>query len=299
MVISGRIIRLILLPVAVYLTACTAQLREATFLAQSEDIEAIDQSTLHAWQQKFPDKELTKISLKAAELQTSEKALVEKAGESTILNGLYLDNPHSTELIFFIQGNGMKISTGGINAIEQLASLGKDIVVFDHRGLGTSSGHATIAALESDALLEFNYIKDELNPSKIYLHGYSLGSFIATKIAEKTQIDALVLQGSATNVDDWIDEITPWYTRPFLTIEIDPAFHTVDNKKTLQANYTGPLLIIAGQDDKQAPPELSQQLFEASNSVNKQLIIVKDAGHSGMLKEPSTMQDYLAFINSI
>lgn len=299
MYISRHKIRLIILPLALYLTACTAQLREATFLAQSEDIEAIEQETLHIWQQKFPNKKLTEIRLEALNFQSSERTSVSLKKESITLKGLYLDNPLSNELIFFIQGNGMKISTGGIHAIEQLAALGKDIVIFDHRGLGASNGQATIAALESDALLEFNYIKDELNPSKIYLHGYSLGSFIATKVAEKTQIDALVLQGSATNVDDWIDEITPWYTRLFLTIQIDPAFHSVDNKKTLQAKYVGPLLIIAGQNDKQAPPELSQQLFEASKSLNKQLIIVKDVGHSGMLKEQSTMQEYSKFLNAI
>ena len=39
--------------------------------------------------------------------------------------------------------------------------------------------------------------------------GYSLGSFIAAHLVKEQAVKALVLQGSATNVDDWVDAKTP------------------------------------------------------------------------------------------
>jgi hypothetical protein len=45
---------------------------------------------------------------------------------SAILNGLFLDNPKSEELIFLIQGNGMTIAKGGIGMLKTLSALEKD-----------------------------------------------------------------------------------------------------------------------------------------------------------------------------
>lgn len=118
-------------------------------------------------------------------------------------------------------------------------------------------------------------------------------------LVEEASVNALILQGSATNVDDWISHVTPWYTKPFLTIQVDPAFHSVDNRATLSQHYAGPLLIIAGENDKQAPPALSEHLFDASQSQQKKLIIVKDADHSGMFKNDTTVESYQAFLDAI
>lgn len=157
----------------------------------------------------------------------------------------------------------------------------------------------TIAALKRDAKEQLVFVKGKFSPQKLYLHGYSLGSFIATALVEEASVNALILQGSATNVDDWISHVTPWYTKPFLTIQVDPAFHSVDNRATLSQHYAGPLLIIAGENDKQAPPALSEHLFDASQSQQKKLIIVKDADHSGMFKNDTTVESYQAFLDAI
>ncbi|MBU3021616.1 alpha/beta hydrolase [Aestuariibacter sp. A3R04] len=275
----------ILMCACTVLSACTAQLKEATFLAQDNNTETIAAQTWHEWQTAFPKAKLQKLGFVAS--------------DGTKLNGLYLDNADSEELIFFIQGNGMKLSNSGIKAVERLSPLGKDIIMFDHRGLGTSQGSATIAALKRDAKEQLMFVKTKFSPQKLYLHGYSLGSFIATALVEEASVDALILQGSATNVDDWISHVTPWYTKPFLTIQIDPAFHAVDNLAILSQHYTGPLLIIAGENDKQAPPALSKHLFDASQSQQKELIVVKDADHSGMFKDNATVQSYQAFLDAI
>ena len=91
----------------------------------------------------------------------------------------------------------------------------------------------------------------------------------------------------------------PWYTKLFLTIEIDEVFNTVDNEVVVSNYYSGPLLIIGAENDQQVPVELSTSLYNASKSANKKLMIVKGADHSSMLNKPEEIAIYKQFINSI
>lgn len=279
-----RKLMIIILLIGVF--SCTATLKEDQFITQSNVVELYDQNSVDNWQQQFPKHQLKTLSLTTA-------------NNDAKLAGLYLDNPQSSGLIFVIQGNGMQVKDGGIAMLKSLAPLGLDIVIFDRRGLGASSGKATIMNLASDANEQYHYIKSALKPNKVIVHGYSLGSFIATQLAKQHSIDALVLQGSATNVDDWIAAKTPWYMSPFLTVNMDPAFHLANNQVIVEQQYQKPLLIIAGENDQQVPVCLSQKLFNASKSANKKLIIVKGADHGDMFKAPATTESYTEFLKSI
>lgn len=279
-----RKLMIIILLIGVF--SCTAILKEDQFITQSNVVELYDQNSVDNWQQQFPKHQLKTLSLTTA-------------NNDAKLAGLYLDNPQSSGLIFVIQGNGMQVKDGGIAMLKSLAPLGLDIVIFDRRGLGASSGKATIMNLASDANEQYHYIKSALKPNKVIVHGYSLGSFIATQLAKQHSIDALVLQGSATNVDDWIAAKTPWYMSPFLTVNMDPAFHLANNQVIVEQQYQKPLLIIAGEEDQEVPVSLSQKLFNASKSANKKLIIVKGADHGSMFKAPATTDIYIEFLKSI
>mgnify|MGYP000367010116 CR=1 FL=1 len=268
------------------LLGCSGHIRENSFITQDKVVTNYQALELERWQNFFVDHKLEQLSL------ITQNDKVE-------LKGLFLDYPNSQDVIFYIPGNGMKVSNGGIEALKTLAKLEKDIVIFDRRGLGASNGKATIAKLIDDSVEELQFIKNKLNAEAIIVHGYSLGSFVAGQLAKHKQVDALILQGSATNVDDWIAKKTPWYTKPFLTIEVDEAFKTVDNKIVVSEFYHGPLLIIAGEKDQQVPVELSTALYKASKSTNKKLMIVADADHGTMLDEPKEVELYKQFLKSI
>ena len=268
------------------LFSCTATLEENKFIAQSKEVNLYDNETVNDWKKQFPEHELNTISLKTAD-------------ESAQLEGLYLDNPKSNTLLFLIQGNGMEVKKGGIDMLHSLALLPVDILIFDRRGVGASSGEATFNNLISDINEQFHFIKSKFKSDKDIVHGYSFGSFIAAQLAKSQNIDALVLQGTATNVDDWIEAKTPWYVQPFLTVNIDPVFHLVDNQVVVAEQYQNPLLIIAGEKDQQVPAELSQQLYNASQSKNKKLIIVEGANHGDMFKDPATTATYIEFLATL
>ena len=267
------------------LIGCSGHIRESSFIAQDEVVTNYQELELTAWQSAFTHHKLEQLSLVSQ-------------NDNVVLKGILLDSPKSQDVIFYIPGNGMKVSRGGIKALKTLAKLEKDIVIFDRRGLGASNGIATLSNLVDDSVLAFQFIKNKLKAKSIVVHGYSLGSFIAAQLAKKEVVAALVLQGSATNVDDWIDKKIPWYTKPFLTIEVDEAFRAVDNERVVADYYRGPLLIIGGENDQQVPAELSQLLYNASKSVNKKLMIVDNADHGSMLDSPEEIALYKQFLDA-
>jgi len=114
------------------------------------------------------------------------------------------------------------------------------------------------------------------------------------------EVNALVLQGSATNIDAWSDEVMPWYIRSLVEIDLglEEYMSQIDNKIVVADFYHGPLFIIGGEDDIVVPAVLSEQLFNASKSENKKLMLVENAGHREMLKSPNEINSYKAFLAS-
>ena len=272
--------------IAIALGGCTATIKESRFIQQDDKVESYTDSLLADLDKRTPNHQVKQITMN-----------VQKDGLT--LNGLHLDKPNTHNAILYIPGNGMSVEKASKKALTELAQYNSDIVIFDRRGLGANGGKATIANLISDANLSYDYTKNTLNADKVIVHGYSLGSFVAAQIAKSKPIDGLVMQGSATNVDDWIDEAMPWYSKIFVNVEVDDAFYTVDNIKVVSENYNGPLLIIGGGKDKQTPAVLSQKLFNASTSQNKQLVIAEEANHGQMFDNKKVQTAYNRFISAL
>ena len=266
-------------------SACTMRISEDTFIASDKQPVAFTAEFTQELQQAMPNHLITQLSVEAS--------------DQAKLNGFFIDNPNSNTTLVFYQGNGMKIQPHCLATLTILSALDTDILVMDRRGLGASEGQPRIKNIITDAQQQLDYLQQQYQPEKVILHGYSLGSFIAADLARNNKIDALVLHGSATNADDWVDEKTPWYMAPFMSLEMPEDFRKADNKQVVAKYYQGPLLVIAAENDEEVPPELSEKLFSASHSANKQLIMVPDADHGSMLENANTMNRYQAFLKGL
>lgn len=275
-----------LLTFTITLTACSTHITERNFLIQDNAVIPFTDDEQQQWQQHFTEHKLHFI-------QTTTR------DQQAVLHGLYLDHPESEQVILFIPGNGMKISTGGIQVLQYLKTLKTDIAIFDARGLGASNGQATVQRLTEDASSQLLFIQQQFSPSSIVLHGYSLGGFIAAQVAAQHNVDALVLQGTATDANEWIATRIPWYSKPFVRVSIDPAITSADNRKIVAEQYHNPLLIIAAKKDEQVSPELSRALFDASQSPQKDYLLIQDAGHTSMFRQPAFSEGYQQFLQAL
>lgn len=247
----------------------------------------------------MPDKAVTarNIDTIAPGYRIQELALT--AADGTRLYGQLLQHPGARQTVLYFGGNNFRLQQSSRYMLEHYSKLGVNLVLVDHRGYGSSEGEPTIETLFSDALNTFDRVKQEIPNQPIIVHGFSLGSFIAGHVGKRRPVDALILEGSATNADDWADAITPWFAKPFVNVEIESKLKVIDNKNNL-TEFRAPLLIVVGENDKQTPPALAKKLFaEATQARYRDYLEVDDLGHFSALRNPAFAKAFTALQNQL
>jgi len=211
--------------------------------------------------------------------------------------GLWIKQPDSNAVIIYFSGNSMRIKEQYAEFLPHLLALNTDVVWLDHRGIGSSEGEPTMENLLSDGIATYNYVLQNTN-KKVILHGLSLGSFIAGKIAQHENVKGLILEASATNANDWINGMIPWYAEPIYSINIEEQLKTAGNESVVQV-YANPLFVLVGEEDEVTPAELSKKLYELSISKNKNIYIAKGLKHGNALKSEETKTLLRQFIQTI
>jgi pimeloyl-ACP methyl ester carboxylesterase len=208
--------------------------------------------------------------------------------------GIYFSSPKSTATVLYFGGNEFRIDRESQSIIESLAKVPVDIVIFDYRGYGRSDGTPTAKLLQSDSLDLFRFVKGKTK-NKIVVYGLSLGSYIAANVANHENVDGLVLEGVSTNVKDWATQLVPWYAKPFVDINIQQTLLGIDNVKALK-DYTGPLLVLAGQSDELVPVGLQKSLWEQATTAKKDFHAFPKYGHKGLIQSedfPKVLKRFL------
>nr|WP_301288480.1 alpha/beta fold hydrolase [Natronospira proteinivora] len=182
--------------------------------------------------------------------------------------------------------------------VSNFSAMGLNVYYFDRRGQGRNAGSAGIDTAFEDAKAVYEYVRAQVD-GPLILHGLSLGGFEAASLSAEADIDALVLEATATNVDDFVEHARlPWFARPFIRLEVDEALRGFDNRDHL-ADYDGPLLLLSGEDDRQTAPVLMEKLYEASPSEPRRLVLVEDAHHNNIMSQSQTREAYRAFLMEI
>lgn len=221
------------------------------------------------------------------------------AADGTRLSAVRLRQPGARTTILYFGGNGYTIARFGAWTASVFAPLGVDLMIVDHRGYGRSEGTPTQANLEADGVAAFDYLARDLgvDPATIVVHGQSLGSFIAGRVAAERPAGGVVLESSATTTEDWVAANLRGARRMIVRAEIDPALRGRGNLANM-ARIEEPLLLLVGAADRTTPPSLSQALYAASPLPpgRKTLAIVPGAGHNDVLVRPEAIAAYRAFL---
>ena len=211
------------------------------------------------------------------------------APDGVRLNAVLLRQPGARGTILYFGGNGFTIGRYGGYVAEVFAPLGVDVLIVDHRGYGRSEGAPTQANLEADGVVAFDYLTGTLGvaPSRIVVHGQSLGSFIAGHVAAERPAAGVVLESSATTTEDWVNANLRGVKRAFVRARIDPSLQGRGNLANM-ARIEEPLLLLVGGADRTTPPILSQRLYAASPlpPERKTLLIAPGANHVNTLRQP-------------
>lgn len=179
--------------------------------------------------------------------------------DGEMLYGWYLRAPNPIASAVFCHGNTGNLTTVG-ELMPHLLDAGFNILLFDYRGFGRSTGIASIGGVIADGVTASRF-HDSIRPKELpsILYGYSLGGAIAAQIIRQHRFDGLILQSTFTSLPD-IARAT-WPRLP-LHLFAGDFFDTLSVIKTLHV----PLLILHGSADEVCPSWMARQLHDASTA---------------------------------
>ncbi len=182
-------------------------------------------------------------------LETSDGARVE--------SWLFLPAGASAEAkvpaVIFFHGNSDYIETK-LEYADFYTSRGFACLMVEYRGYRRSTGDPSEATLAADADAFFDWLaaRPEVDPTRIVVHGHSLGAAIAAGLATRRPVRALVMVSAFRN-------LPALFGRYHLPGAL--ARDRFDNERAVVA-YGGPILLVHGEADEIVPVRQGRRLAE-------------------------------------
>ena len=174
----------------------------------------------------------------------------------------------------FCHGNTGNLTISA-DVIPHLLDAGINVLFFDYRGFGKSSGTPSLDGVIADGITAARY-HDRIRPKDVpsILYGFSLGGAVAAQVIRRHPFDGLILQSTFTDLPSVTRVLYPKWP---LHLVAGKLFDTLSVIKSLQV----PLLIIHGQADEVIPCEMAHQLHAAC-SAEKRIHLIDGGLHKDL-----------------
>ena len=216
-------------------------------------------------------------------------------GES--LDAWFLERDDAAATLVYFGGNNFLMVTSRA-LIESYRQIPVNILLFDYRGYGRSSGEPTVSGVMADTRAAYQYARNEAPDLQevIYVHGHSMGSFLSAMITEEEEVSGYILESPITEVNQWTRRLIPWIARPFIRFNIDDPIKEQSNLERV-SRISVPLLIMGGSNDEVTPFRMAEDLYEASVSSQKRLVKITGGTHNDLPKSVeyrNALRDYFS-----
>lgn len=215
------------------------------------------------------------------------------------INSWILEYEQPRATILYLGGNGF-LMVKSKPLIDMFSQLSVNVVFIDYRGYGKSSGEPTVEGVQKDAEVAYKLareISDDTNTNLI-VHGHSMGSFLASHIADTREVSGYILESPISEVTSWTNGLVPWLLRPFIRFNIDETVAVQNNLERVK-RIDKPLLIVGGDSDDITPFKMSEELFENAISTQKELIKIEGGNHNNLPLSRHYFVAFNEFINSL
>ena len=176
-------------------------------------------------------------------------------------------------MTLYFHGNAGNIS----HRIEHIAAIraaGSHLLMIDYRGYGKSEGSPSEEGIYRDADAAYRYLRDQgYEPSRIVLHGESLGTAVAVDLAARQPCAGVVLEAPFPSAS-----AVARYVLPVLGPLVARGLETGNKIRNVRA----PVFVIHGDNDEVIPYELGREVFEAANEP-KQLWTLEGSHHNDIV----------------
>ena len=191
------------------------------------------------------------------------------------------DSDSPDAVVIFCHGNGERAEEW-LNQFRQLRAAGLGVLVLEYPGYGVAPGAPTEASLTAAAVAAFDWVRSTpvLADARVIVHGRSLGGGVATRLATRRTVSALILESTFTDL------------RSLASTVLAPGFlvrDPYDNVAELQ-RFQGPLLVLHGETDKIAPFAGGESLARAVGGAE---FIAMRCGHNDCSRPWSAILTFL------
>lgn len=209
------------------------------------------------------------------QFQTEFEELFLTAEDGAVLNGLHFKAKNPKGVILYNHGNAGELDSWGRWGELLVDRYSYDVVIWDYRGYGKSTGKRRQQSMLDDGLLFYDYCTGLFSEDLITVYGRSLGGFFATHVTKKNQPRQLVLESTPTSILEVANE-----AYPFLPANLLLKFRFQNSENITQINE--PTYLIHGTDDDLIPFAQGKRLFELSSAETKRFFAIEGGNHNDL-----------------
>lgn len=211
------------------------------------------------------------------------------AGER--VHAWFVPHPRPRALAVFCHGNAGNVSHR-IETLRLLHGLGLSTLILDYPGYGRSEGEPGEAACERATAAALADARARAGDLPLVLWGRSMGGAVASAVATRTPVDALIVEAAFTSMPDLAQELYPWLPARWL------CRFRLDTRRNL-TTIAVPKLLVHSRDDEVVPFGHAERLLAAAAEPKRLLAIRGDHNGGYFTSGPAYRDAVEAFLTEV
>tara|TARA_B100001142_G_C14283615_1_gene635929 strand:+ start:704 stop:1522 length:819 start_codon:yes stop_codon:yes gene_type:complete len=187
-----------------------------------------------------------------------EKVKIKNKDKINLLGWYHKKNSKRYKTILFLHGNAGSLENR-IHKINHFKNMNINFLIIAWRGFSGNKGKPTENGLYDDAKSAVLWLeKQGIKKKNIIIYGESLGTGVATEIAQNNNFAGVILESPFTSMIDAAKNRYPFFPIRFLLKD------KFESDKKIE-NIISPILIIHGEVDKIVPFWMGKKMYKIAN----------------------------------
>ena len=175
-----------------------------------------------------------------------------------LLGWYHKKNSKNYKTILFLHGNAGSLENR-IHKINHFKNMNINFLIIAWRGFSGNQGEPTEKGLYDDARSAISWLENQgVMKKDIIIYGESLGTAIATEIAQNNNFAAIILESPFTSMIEAAKNKYPIFPIKFLLKDKYESDKKIKNIKS-------PILVMHGEVDKIVPFWMGQKIYDIAN----------------------------------
>ena len=202
-------------------------------------------------------------------LVSIEKVKIVTQDNIDLISWYHEKNINNHKTILFLHGNTGSLENR-IHKINNFKDMNINFLIISWRGFSGNIGKPSEKGLYEDGVSSINWLKEKgLSDNDIILYGESLGTGIATHIAQNREFAGVILESPFTSMIDAAKNVYPYFPIRFLLKDKYESDKKIKNLKS-------PILIMHGEIDKIVPFWMGKKMYKLANEPKYSYFYEKD-----------------------